>query len=291
VTRPQTIARGVELFPARTPTLPPATHTNSYALGEREVLLIEPATPYDDERRAWLEWARAFPSQGRRLIGIALTHHHQDHTGGAELFSRELGLPIWAHSATAALLPELPTARRLEDGEVIALDGEIPQGFQILHTPGHAPGHICFYSEAQGIAVVGDMVASVGTIVVPPSEGDMAEYIAQLDRLAALGAAIALPAHGEPIADDGKGAPSPTVLFRFYIAHRLAREAKIQAALAEAGPKGATLDALLPVAYADTAPSVWPIARLSLESHLIKLARDGRAQKGGAGWVSVGLTA
>jgi glyoxylase-like metal-dependent hydrolase (beta-lactamase superfamily II) len=286
VTRPRSIARGVDLFPARTPTLPPATHTNSYAIGERDVLLVEPATPYDDERRAWIEWARAFPSQGRRLVGVAITHHHPDHVGGAELFSRELGLVLWAHEATAARLPDLPIARRLEDGEAIDLDGEAPQRWRVLHTPGHAPGHVCFHEEARGIAIVGDMVASVGTILISPQDGDMAEYLVQLDRLAALDAAIALPAHGEPIADDGQGKPSPTALFRFYIAHRLAREGKVWAALEQAGALGASEEALLPIAYADTPPHIWPLARISLQAHLIKLEREGRARKGGAGWVS-----
>ena len=284
--RPRAVARGVDLFSARTPTLLPATHTNSYALGEREVVLVEPATPYDDERREWLSWARSFPSTGRKLVAIALTHHHVDHVGGAEFFARELGLPIWAHEATAGRLPRIPVARRLAEGESFVLDGEIPQQWTALHTPGHAPGHLCFHEAAQRVVVVGDMVASVGTILIEPTDGDMIAYLAQLERLASLDASMALPAHGEPIADDGSGAPTPTARFRFYIAHRLAREARVEKALAAAGAVGATGEALVPVAYADTPPVVWPLARMSLEAHLIKLEREGRARRAGGGWAA-----
>src|SRR4029453_7091453 len=105
--RPRSLVAGVELFPARTPTLPPATHTNSYALGEREVVLVEPATPYDDERRAWIAWARA------------VTHHHADHVGGIEVLARELGLPVWGHELTAARVPAVRFDRMLRGGDVI----------------------------------------------------------------------------------------------------------------------------------------------------------------------------
>jgi glyoxylase-like metal-dependent hydrolase (beta-lactamase superfamily II) len=280
MSRPRHIARGVELFPARTPTLPPATHTNSYALGEAHVLLVEPATPYDDERREWLAWARGFAGQGRRLLAVFLTHHHSDHVGGAEFFSRELGIPIWAHDATASRLPGLSVARRVTDAETIVLDGPTPQQFRVLHTPGHAPGHLCLHDEDSGIAVVGDMVASQGTILIEPVDGDMAEYLKQLDRLASLGASVALPAHGEPI-------DHPEALFRHYIAHRLAREAKVLAALGGAAAGGKGLDELVAVVYADTPPFLWPLARLSLEAHLVKLQREGRAESSGTSWALV----
>lgn len=256
------------MFPARTPTLPPATHTNSYALGGADVLLVEPATPYDDERRAWIAWARGLVGQGRRLVAIVATHHHEDHVGGATFLASELGVPLWAHAATAERL-EAPVARRLGDGDTIVLAGPRDERWEVLHTPGHAPGHVCLIERTARTVVVGDMVASQGTILIAPGDGDMTAYLAQLERLAELGAALALPAHGDPIDD-------PTTLFRRYVAHRTMREQKIFGVVAGAGDAGIAPDALVAAAYDDAPLALLPIAKLSAEAHLEKLERERR---------------
>jgi glyoxylase-like metal-dependent hydrolase (beta-lactamase superfamily II) len=205
-------------------------------------------------------------------VAILATHHHADHVGGLDVLARELDLPVWAHAETEARLPGVKVARHLVEGETVVLAGPRDEAWRVLHTPGHAPGHVCLFEERSGALIVGDMVASVGTILVAPGDGDMAVYIAQLKRLAALGAKVALPAHGDPIDD-------PTALFERYVAHRLMREGKVLAAIAAAGERGATALELVTRAYDDTPAHVYPIAALSLEAHADKLVQDGRVAR------------
>ena len=68
-------------------------------------------------------------------------------------------------------------------------------------------------------------------------------------------------------------------MFDKYIAHRLKREAKVLGALRSSPSTGATLAELLPIAYDDTPLFLWPIASLSLQAHLEKLIRDGKAKE------------
>jgi endoribonuclease LACTB2 len=272
--RPRAIADDVARFAARTPTLPPASETNSYALGSREVLLVEPATPYEDERAAWLGWARGLAAEGRRLVGILLTHHHVDHASAAGHFARALDLPLFAHRETLCRTIDLEGARLrpIDDGYAFVLDGPTPRRWIALHTPGHAPGHLCLHEQTQRLVVAGDMVANGSTILIPPDDGgDMRHYLEQLRRLDALDAARLFPAHGEPI-DDAH------TLLTHYVAHRLAREAKVLdafLALAQSLGRPPSLDEIVPRAYADTPKHLWPIAIASADAHLRKLRDDG----------------
>jgi endoribonuclease LACTB2 len=241
------------------------------------VVLVEPATPYLDEQVEWMAWARSLLAQGRQLVGLFATHHHPDHIAGLTNFATELGLPLWAHPETAKRVGWADFVA-IEDGFEFVLAGPEPLQVRALHTPGHAPGHLCLHIASQDVLLCGDMVAGVGTILIAPDDGDMTEYMNQLARLAAIGAHVALPAHGDPIADGQQR-------YREVLAHRLGRELHIMNCITELTarvPKeGASSSALVETAYADVGRELLSVAELSLRSHLIKLVRDGRVRQTG----------
>lgn len=260
----------------RTPTLPPAEHTNTWIVGHERMIVVDPA-PYDDnERKVLVQELKRLAAAGQQLSAIVLTHHHNDHMGAAMWLSAQMSIPIWAHPVTATLLKGVVRVdHHLNENDVINL-GTGASGHEfalkVLHTPGHAPGHIVLVDTRPGARamIVGDMVAAVGTILVDPEDGDMKQYIEQLERMASRGESVLMPAHGPPIAfGENK--------LRGYVEHRLKREAKVERALAAYGE--ATPDALVAQAYDDTPVFLHPLALRACWSHLLKLVADGRAER------------
>ncbi len=273
--------RGVHLYPLETDTLPPATHTNCLVLGNGELLIVDPGTDEARELDRLCAELDGLVAEGRTLKAVLLTHHHADHSGGALALKKRLGLPLWAHARTADRLPPGSVDRLLEDDEVLHLSAtqKVKPGmsWRVLHTPGHARGHVCLVDELSRAAVVGDMVAGVGTIVIDPPEGDMAEYLAQLERLRDLPVSTLYPAHGAAI-------PDGVAKLEEYLRHRRAREELVLKAVPTSG-EGATLSEIVAVAYADTPPFIHPVAERSAEASLIKLEREGRVRRVGDRWI------
>jgi glyoxylase-like metal-dependent hydrolase (beta-lactamase superfamily II)/8-oxo-dGTP pyrophosphatase MutT (NUDIX family) len=260
--------RGFVLAALRTPTLPPATHTNCWIVSlDRGVAIVDPGSPEPREQERLFAVVDALAAEGRKPREVWLTHAHADHVGAAAAVSARYGIPVKAHRLAAGRVPGV-AVEPVRDGDL--LGGR----FLALETPGHAREHLAFLDERSGAILCGDLVSTLSTIVIDPPEGDMAEYLRQLERLRALAPRTLFPAHGPP-APDGAGR------LAMYLAHRREREALVLAGL----EGGGTLEEVTARAYADTPPAMYPVAQRSCLASLLKLRDEGRAREDGGRWV------
>lgn len=273
------VADGIAVVPVRTPTLAPATHTNTYIVGEGRLTVFDPASPYEDEQGRLADALLERVATGERVERIVLTHHHDDHVSGAEALRAKLGgVPIVAHLVTAQLVAaKIRVDETWSDNETRDCGGRKLVG---LFTPGHAPGHLVFRDEASGAIVAGDLVAGIGTILIDPVDGDLGLYLSSLERIRAIGASVLLPSHGPPLTQAAS-------LLAFYVAHRHQRTEQIRAALDQLGVASAL--EIAAVVYGNLPVETQRVGALQVVSHLRWLAEHGlaRAQRDTRGlpWV------
>ncbi|TNE90066.1 MAG: MBL fold metallo-hydrolase [Deltaproteobacteria bacterium] len=263
--------------PVRTPTLAPATHTNTWVLGEGELAVFDPASPYEDEQRLLYGMLAERIATGERVTHIVLTHHHHDHVAGAEALRDALGgqVPILAHRATDERV-DVRIDGHLDEGDVLEVGGCI---LDLMHTPGHAPGHLVFRDRDTGAVVAGDMVAGIGTILIEPGDGHLGQYLESLARMQKAGPTALLPAHG-PMLEQGEA------VLAFYIAHRHQRTEQIRQALVKRG--ASTPLELAEAVYGGVIePSAYPIAAVQITSHLQWMREHALAAEDGEHWRAV----
>lgn len=277
--RPVPLLKNVQRLTAPNPGVMTGPGTNSYLVGDPATgyIAIDPG-PADAEHLDKL-WRAA----GGDIRMIVCTHSHPDHSPGSVPLQ---ALCVQAGKAKPPVLglPSAPTARAasqftperaLQNNELLVLAGQAPEGeithtLQVIHTPGHAANHLCLLLQEDGLLFSGDHILNGSTTVIDPPDGNMADYLDSLDRLDALcaehGVEFILPAHGYVLGGPVHGARNAIARLK---AHRLAREAKVLAAM-QALPDGSMED-WVRHAYDDVPPRMWPVAQRSLLAHVERI--------------------
>ena len=264
-----------------------------------EALLIDAGFSDDDSYNKRMEFLRAHSDA--KLRYILLTHHHYDHSSGAQRLREATGAEIVLHvdeekwllspqeetgdfeipedqkeareqarkwrEEAAKAVPDI----RVEDGAVIKVGGF---HVQCLHTPGHTAGHLCFYVPEEKVLFSGDNVLGVGTAAIsPPPHGDMGQYVASLRRMKEVNADLLLPGHGPAVKE-------PQRKIQELIDHRQQREDQILRLLADGRD---SVKSLVKAIYPELDKRLLQMAQGQVLSHLHKLQSDGKLKLEGKG--------
>jgi glyoxylase-like metal-dependent hydrolase (beta-lactamase superfamily II) len=248
------------------------TGTQTYLVGGEEgVAVIDPG-PADPDHLEALVRAIA----GAPVLAIVCTHTHRDHSPAAAPLAARTGAPVIG-CAPLVLETDEPRADAPFDKDYtpdsVLVDGEqlIGPGWTLaaVATPGHTSNHLCYALAESGALFTGDHVMGWSTTVVAPPDGDMADYMASLDKLHARADRVYYPAHGPAV-------HNPRQLVRGMIGHRRQRERQILRLL---GQNAQPIAGLVPQMYKGVDPRLWPAAAMSVKAHLLDLERRGRVAR------------
>ena len=255
------------------------TGTQTHIVGDRDVAVIDPGPDDPAHLDALL---RAIG--GRRVEAIVITHHHRDHSPAARPLAKATGAPI---VGAAPFAPDYEGGRSdaafdrdyapdhvLAEGEGVSGDGWT---LTALATPGHTSNHLAFALPETRALFSGDHVMGWSTSIVSPPDGDMADYMASLEKLMERDDRVYYPGHGEAV-------DNPQRLVRGMLGHRKQREGQILRLLRQGDDL--TIAAMTARMYVGLNPRLLPAAERSVLAHLYDLRTRGLVREEGASWTS-----
>ena len=269
------VAPGIRRIIAENPSPFTLYGTGTYVIGHGEVAVIDPG-PADAAHIDLLLDGIA----GETVSHILVTHTHMDHSPGSRLLQARTDAKTYAYGPHGA--GKLEQGVPVEEGgdldfqpDQLLSDGEILRGgdwsVQCVYTPGHTSNHMCYQLREQRALFTGDHVMGWSTSIVSPPDGDMAAYIASLEKLLPRDDLVYWPTHGPSIED-----PKPHV--RAFIAHRQAREKQVLACVRQGVRR---IEDMVPQMYAELPEFMYPAAARSVLASVVHLVEKGRLRTDG----------
>lgn len=252
----------------------PMTHwgTNSYIVGDKDVVIIDPGPVHEAHIQALISAIDAYQT----VHAIIVTHSHKDHSPLARPLAQRLGVPVLAFGASYAgrskVMNQLAQSGFVGGGEgvdqdfkpdITVQDGQVlvfgALSLEVIHTPGHMGNHICLaYGDD---CFTADHVMGWATSLVSPPDGDLTDFMASCEKLASRQWRTFFPGHGHPISQ-------PNQRLSDLIAHRRTREQQI---IDQLDKEAGTVAQLTQKIYQDVPKNLWPAAERNVLAHLIDL--------------------
>ena len=234
--------------------------TNTYLVGREDLTLIDPGPNIKEHID---EIIRVGENKIKRIL---VTHTHTDHSPAALPISKVLKVPMYGRLIDGKSSWEdntFITDVILNDADIIKTD---EYTLEVIHTPGHASNHLCFLIKELNCLITGDHIMDGSTVVIGPPDGNMADYLESLNKLFKYKIDCLAPGHGNFMYE-------PKKVIESIIRHRLSREAKVLRRLEDVGD--IDIESLTAIVYDDVPEQLHPIAKFSLEAHLLKLLNEG----------------
>jgi len=259
--------RGLRMIFVRSNTIPPATHTNCFLLGDAQShrILVDPSPNSREE----LEKLKAY-CERMYIHEVFLTHHHPDHREYADELARHFHAPLGLSQDTYDRIKaksgmkffEGLTINTYREGDVVCR--WLGHPVRVHEVPGHDEGQLALMPDNRAWCIVSDLIQGVGTVVIARPEGNMRKYFASLRKIIELNPQVIYPSHG--------GALGGVHRLEETLKHRELREQQVLTCHRE----GRTAEDMLSLIYKDLADArLLPLARMNIESHLEKLREDG----------------